>query len=475
MYQHQNYKPESKSPPSWLMIVLAVAFVIAASTTAVLTFMAVRDFVISRGIAGVSDPEINPGQGDSPESSGPPVVIDENAPLQPDSGPTPEPWDGNSRVNILVMGVDYRDWQDGNDAPRTDTMILVSIDPSTRSAGMLSIPRDLWVNIPGFDPNKINMAYRLGELYEVPGGGPGLAMRTVEQFLGMHVQYYAQIEFRAFERAIDEIGGVKVNVPYELEVDPLGDNNNKVLEPGVQTLPGDLALAYARARNTIGSDFDRADRQQQVIMGIRDRVLNKDTLLTLISKAPVLYTEISSGVHTNLTLSQAIQLAWLVPQLPEENIKRGVIGPNQVEFATSFDGQDILRPLYEEIRLLRDEVFTSSGPVTPAATEVDPQKLMQAEDARVSVLNGTLTVGLASQTAAYLENQGIRVVDPGNAGEFYDYTTIIDYTGNPYTLNYLVELLNISSNRIYQSYDPQSQVDIVLLLGEDWATNNSLP
>jgi hypothetical protein len=164
-----------------------------------------------------------------------------------------------------------------------------------------------------------------------------------------------------------------------------------------------------------------------------------------------------------------------VPQLPEENIKRSVIGPNQVEFATSFDGQDILRPLYEEIRLLRDEVFTSSGPVTPAATEADPQKLMQAEDARVSVLNGTLTVGLASQTAAYLENQGIRVVDPGNAGEFYDYTTIIDYTGNPYTLNYLVELLNISSDRIYQSYDPQSQVDIVLLLGEDWATDNSLP
>ncbi len=176
-----------------------------------------------------------------------------------------------------------------------------------------------------------------------------------------------------------------------------------------------------------------------------------------------------------MTLSQAIQLAWLAPQISEENIKRRVIGPNQVEFTTSFDGQDILRPLYEEIRLLRDETFTSNGPVTPAATEVDPQKLMQGENANVSVLNGTLTVGLAAQTAGYLENQGVTVVEPGNANELYDLTTIIDYTGNPYTLNYLVELLNISSNRIYQSYDPESQVDILLLLGEDWATNNSLP
>lgn len=474
MYQHHKLEPDTKSPPNWLMIALAIAFVIAASATAVLTFMAVRDFVISRGITGVPGINVDESQGDNADASGPFGIAD-NVPLQSENGPTPEPWDGSSRVNILIMGVDYRNWQDGNDAPRTDTMILFSLDPATQSAGMLSIPRDLWVSIPGFDSNKINMAYRLGELYKVEGGGPGLAIRTVEQFLGMNVHYYAQVEFRAFEQFVDEIGGVKVEVPYELEVDPLGDGNTKTLKPGTQVLPGDLALAYARARNSIGSDFDRADRQQQVIMGIRNRVLSKDALLDLIRRAPVIYQQISSGIRTNLTLSQAIQLAWLAPQIQVDNIKRGVIGPDQVEFATSFDGQDILRPLGEEIRLLRDEIFTSSGPVTPAATEEDPQQLMQAENARISVLNGTLTIGLAARTADYLENQGVVIVEPGNADELYDFTTIIDYTGNPYTLNYLVELLNIPSNRIYSSYDPESQVDIMLLLGEDWATNNSLP
>jgi LCP family protein required for cell wall assembly len=476
MYHHQKFDSETKSsPPNWLLISLGIVFLIAASTTAALTFIAVRDFVVSRGIKGPPGVSASSEQGTSPNTSGVPSGVADNVPLQPQEGPTPEPWDGTSRVSILVMGLDYRDWQDGNDASRTDTMILVSVDPGSRSVGILSIPRDLWVNIPGFDPNKINMAYRLGELYNAPGGGPGLAMRTVEQFLGMQINYYAQIDFGAFERFIDEIGGVKVDVPEELQVDPLGDGNTKLLKPGVQVLPGDLALAYARARNTIGSDFDRAERQQQVILGIRNRVLSQDTLLSLIRKSPILYQEISSGVRTNLTLSQAIQLAWLAPQIPEESIKRGVIGPNQVEFATSFDGQDILRPMPEEIRLLRDEIFTSSGPVAPAATEVDPQKLMQAEDAQISVLNGTLTPGLAAQTANYLENQGIHVVDAGNASELYDFTTIVDYTGNPNTINYLVELLNVSSDRIYHSYNPDSQVDVGLLLGDDWANNNSLP
>jgi LCP family protein required for cell wall assembly len=476
MYQHQKFDSETKStPPNWLLISLAVAFVLAASATAVLTFFAVRDFVVSRGIKGVAGISPSSEQEASPNMSGVPSGVADNVPLQPQGGPTPEPWDGSSRLNILVMGLDYRDWQDGNDAPRTDTMILVSVDPESRSVGILSIPRDLWVSIPGFDPNKINMAYRLGELYKVSGEGPGLAMRTVGQFLGMQINYYAQIDFKAFERFIDEIGGVKIDVPEEIQVDPLGDGNTKNLKPGVQVLPGDLALAYARARNTIGSDFDRAERQQQVILGVRNRVLTQDTLLSLIRKSPILYQEISSGVRTNLSLSQAIQLGWLAPQIPEESIKRGVIGPNQVEFATSFDGQDILRPLPEEIRLLRDEIFTSSGPITPAATEADPQKLMQAEDAKVSVLNGTLTPGLAAQTANYLENQGIQVVDPGNASERYDFTTVIDYTGNPSTINYLVELLNVSSDRIYHSYEPDSQADVVLLLGEDWANNNSLP
>jgi LCP family protein required for cell wall assembly len=469
-------KHRRNASANWLLVGLVVAFVIAASATAYLTFAAVRDTVASWNSPELPSGPVAPaaeGEETLPEDLGEEAEV----PLQPDSGPPPKPWDGSSRVTLLVMGLDYVDVTNEFDAPRTDTMILLTVDPESRTAGMLSIPRDLWVNIPGFDYGKINQAYRLGELNDVPGGGPGLAMQTVEGFLGVEVDYYAQVDFTAFEEFIDELGGVKIDVPEEIEVDPMGDNNNKVLQPGVQVLPGNLALAYARARNTIGSDFDRAERQQQVILGIRDRVLSSELLPTLIKRSPAIYETISTGIRTNLTLMQTIRLAWLSQQIPEENIRRGVIGPEQVNFAFSFDGQDILQPIPEEIRRLADEIFTSGGPAAPVAeaTTTDPRALMEGEGATVSVLNGTMTPGLAAQTADYLRSEGVNVVNSGNADQLYDQTSMIDYTGNPNTVQVLVGLLNISPNQIFHRYDETSQADIVILLGEDWASGNAMP
>ena len=190
-------------------------------------------------------------------------------------------------------------------------MILVTLDPLNKTAGMLSIPRDLWVEIPGFKHGKINTAYYLGDAYKLPGGGPGLAVKTVEQFLGVPINYYAQVDFGAFVRFVDELGGVKINVPEPITVDLLGSGSatKKNLKPGVQVLPGEWALAYARNRYTKGGDFDRSRRQQQVILGIRNRILDFNMLPTLISKAPQLYQELASGVHTNLSLEQVNRLA----------------------------------------------------------------------------------------------------------------------------------------------------------------------
>ena len=129
------------------------------------------------------------------------------------------------------MGLDYRDWE-GEGPSRTDTMMLLTLDPVSRTAGMLSIPRDLWVNVPGYDYGKINTAYYLGELYNLPGGGPGLAEQTVNELLGVDINYYAQIDFSAFENFIDQIGGIDVEVPYELTVDPIGPGNTVTLPAG---------------------------------------------------------------------------------------------------------------------------------------------------------------------------------------------------------------------------------------------------
>lgn len=449
------------------------AFLLAALITAYLTFLFVRQVTASRW--SPSAPQVNEPQ--PPSTPGPVAMSPEemNVPLQSSDGPAPKPWDGASRVTILVVGLDYRDWEDNSGPSRTDTMILFSLDPSSHTAGMLSIPRDLWVNIPGFDYAKINTAYFLGDAYKIPGGGPGLAIKTVEQLIGIPINYYAQVDFSAFEKLIDEIGGIEIDVPEKIEVDPLGPHNTVVLKPGLQKLNGATALAYARARNTAGSDFDRSQRQQQVILAIRDKILHMNMLKLLIQKSPILYQQLSKGIHTNMTLDQIISLAWLAQQIKPENIKKGAIGPDQVVEDVSPDGLSILRPKPEEVRLLRDEIFTTAGPASPAAATGDPKLLMKDENASVSVLNGTQSPGLASQTQEYLASQGIQVTMADNAQEEYKLTTIIDYTGKIYTRQYLAELLKVQPAQVYSRYDPNSTVDIAILLGDDWAASHPMP
>ncbi len=388
----------------------------------------------------------------------------------------PPPWDGASRINILFIGLDYRDWVEEQGAPRSDTMILLTVDPVSKSAGMLSIPRDLWVNIPGgFGYGKINMAYMFGEAYKLPGGGPALAMRTVEEFIGVPVQYYAQIDFSTFERLIDEIGCIEVDVPAEITVTPMYGHMTK-LEPGVQTMCGPIALAYARARNTEHEDIDRAHRQQQVIMAIRQKVLQPQNLVSLVAKAPALYQELSSGIHTNLSFDDAMRLAMLVKDIPVENIQRGVIDYTMAAPAeVTYNGQTlaIVRPLPDKIRVLRDTIF-GGGAASPLASG-DATELMRQEGARVVFLNGTYTAGLAAATQEYFAAQGMNVVNVGNAS-YTAQTIIVDHTGNPYLVRYLMTVMNItSSSQLRIEFNPAAEADVEVILGNDWALNNPMP
>jgi LCP family protein required for cell wall assembly len=420
-------------------------------------------------------PTPEPGQENTAVEEGNPPVA-ESA-----SGPAllaPDPWDGASRVTILVMGLDYNDWRAGEGPPRTDTMILLTLDPISNTAGMLSIPRDLWVSIPGFDYGKINTAYQLGEAYKIPGGGPALAIQTVEHLIGVPIQYYAQVDFSVFVRFIDEIHGVKINVPGEIFIDIYDDALGlKKIEPGVQVLPGEWALGYARARNTEGADFARAQRQQQVIMGIRDRLLEPGVITDLISRAPALYNEFSSGINTNFSLDEVIQLAWLAKDIPAENIYQGVIGEKHINFGKSPDGLDVLKPLPDQIRLLRDEIFIPAGAFNPAMDPgADPLALMVEEKASIIILNGTFTPGLANRTMEYLQSLGANITGTNDASDKpYPYTVIYDHTGNPYTVQYLVELMQISKFRIMSRFNPESQADVTVIVGNDWANINPMP
>ncbi len=360
------FAPAPPGRPSALKrLGIASGFGVAILVLGVLAHLLARWSAAAWGSGGFSPFQLGPGDtraqtlapGVTPTLIAPEVVA--------------QPWTGTERVTLLLMGLDFRDWEAGEGHPRTDSMMVITFDPLTNQAGMLSIPRDLWVEIPGFGHNRINAAYPNGEANRVPGGGPGLAMQTVEDLIGVPIQYYVVIEFHAFERMIDEIGGIDVLVEQAIRIAPIGRSSMQ-LEAKPYHFDGAEALAYARSRRGEGGDFTRARRQQQVALAIIDRVLDINAVPTLVARAPALYQELSAGIQTNLTLDQMVALGWLAIQIPRENIHSGVIAPpNMVGFYTLPTGAAVLRPVPDQIRILRDELFTFTSALGPDVSQIE--------------------------------------------------------------------------------------------------------
>jgi polyisoprenyl-teichoic acid--peptidoglycan teichoic acid transferase len=455
-------------------LILSIAILVA-----ILGFLITRSLIVSwtftdlPGIALVGD--------STPENAG-----DSDAEITPEAvippSELPPAWDGASRVNILVMGLDYGDWAADRTGPsRTDSMILLTVDPITKEAGMLSIPRDLWVNIPGFEHGRINTAHALGETYKLPGGGPALAAKTVEDFLGVPVQYYAVVSFDAFTRMVDELGCIHIMAFEELDIDPVGKGNTIHLTKDLgYCMDGATLLAYARNRKTQGGDVDRARRTQQAIIALKDAVLLPENFPTLISKAPALYQELSSGIKTNLTFEDAMKLVMLIKDVSTENIKSHVIDYSMSNLASvmSKDGQamSILVPIPDKIRELRDQMFAESGSIKPFA-QGEPAQLAMKEGASLEILNGTYTAGLAGKTGDYFKSLGMNVAVVGNPDQIgYPRTMIIDHSGKPYMTKYLLDLFQTSAASQFQiQFDPASPADVTIILGEDWAVSNPMP
>lgn len=410
-----------------------------------------------------------------------PPKIDQESNLSAEDLPIPvdfiEPpvWDGKQRVTVLVMGVDYRDWEAGFSYSRTDTMMLLTIDPVVKTAGALSIPRDLWAAIPGFKPSKINAAHYFGGLYDYPGGGPALAVKTVENVIGVPIDYYVRLDFNAFVEFIDLIGGVIVTVEERIELEQIGKDYDVVLEPGRYTLNGREALAYARNRYNEGGDFDRARRQQQIIMGVRQRLRLRSVWGVLVSNAPELYDKFTRKVATNMPLDDALRLAALAVQVEQEDIDMAVIGLNEAYFGRSPDNLSILVPYPDKIRVLRDRIFATGGAFSPGL-EADLADLMQLEGARVVIYDGAADGGaIAQRTADFLRDQGMDVVSVQPAGQSYSSSSLVDHTGSPYTMAYLSDLMGIGTRNIFHRLAMDSNTDVEVWIGSDWRYNNTLP
>lgn len=238
---------------------------------------------------------------------------------------TPLRGEASGRVNILLAGVD-------DAAKLSDTLMIVSIDTKSKDkkAAMISIPRDLYVKIPGYGSNKINAAYSLGENKDngEEGGGIALTKKTIESTFDITIHYYATLDFTGFQEAINDIGGVDVEVKTAID-DPFypapGYRGYEPfsIEAGPQHLDGETALAYARSRETT-TDFDRAARQQQIILAVKNKVLSTDVILDG-NKTSKLRKVVDEHVHTDFSNREALKLADMWRNIPDASITRHVI------------------------------------------------------------------------------------------------------------------------------------------------------
>lgn len=257
------------------------------------------------------------------------------------------------RTNVLILGVDARPG-DG-DTVRTDVMILATVDPRQPYVGMLSLPRDLWLDIPGYGVQRINAAHVFAEV-DQPGTGPGRAMQTVADNFGVPVHRYMRVNFEGFVAIVDAAGGVTVDVEkYFIDYEyPTSNYGVMTIEfqPGTQHMDGERALQYARSRHGTG-DNDRAARQQQIITAL----VKKMMLPINWWRLPAVCAAFARNVKTDLTLIDAFTMAPAILITGPNNFDRRVFDATMYYGTTLNSGAQVRIPIWEGINPVVDEMF----------------------------------------------------------------------------------------------------------------------
>jgi LCP family protein required for cell wall assembly len=402
----------------------------------------------------------------TPESASPTPPPSPTATATPTPSPTPIPTPlpvPEGVISIMLLGCDRLpgqvDW-------RTDTMIYVRIDPESKIVGMLSIPRDLWVEIPGYGFNRLNTADYLGESTGYPGGGPALLNATLLRNLGLQFDHYVRINFEGFKRIIDILGGIDVDVECAVELwgaDPDRPGEWKQIgyvPAGMQHLDGLTALRYAQCRyNT--PVFDRDLRQQKVLFAVRNRVM-KLGIPGLLPRALELLVTMRDMVQTDLGPTGITSLAQLVPDVPVSNVNRANIDLSMAPQWTTPEGAWVLLPDREKIAPV------IMGMLDPPSEKVN---LLREEAATIVVRNGTLAGGWGRQIADRLQLRGFDIVEFGPADRTdYAETLIFSYSDKPYTVRNLQTYMEVKEGNVRYEPDEASEVDVLVILGDDFHT-----
>jgi cell envelope-related function transcriptional attenuator common domain len=275
------------------------------------------------------------------------------------------------RVNILLVGVDSLP---GRTTALTDTMLVVSIDPNSTTSAMISVPRDLYgAPLPGggFYNQKLNslMVYAAARPKDFPLGGVGTLKATIGKLLGVPIHYFAAINLLGFKRTVDAIGGVDITVQRAISdptyVDEFGHHNGFFIKAGTHHMNGHTALAFVRSRKGAGdNDFTRADRQQQLLTAIRDKLTAGNLLLAL----PGLLDAVKSTIATDIPGDRIAELAQAVQRADMSQLQRIVLQPPEYMRADPFSKAGyILIPNLDAIRAIGERL---AGAATPAPSVV---------------------------------------------------------------------------------------------------------
>lgn len=291
------------------------------------------------------------------------------------------PLNGNQRTNFLVLGSDNdRKKQEKN--PLSQSMIVVSVDPTTYKVILMSIPRDFYVPIRGHGMQKIDLAFKLGQLHGGGfAGGVALARSTVERLFGITIDYYAWVGLNGFTKVIDTFNGVTVDVKYPVlddsypndlsASDPYGFKRI-FIPPGWQHLDGTTALEYVRSRHGayIG-DFGRSERQQQVLLALN----KKATVFGVLTNIVQLADSLSQSVRTDLDISQDYQVEQLARRIKPGDVTQVVLAPPSYSRLGYAGPQSVVYPNWPAIHARVHQLFTTApaaSPITQPSPEPTP-------------------------------------------------------------------------------------------------------
>lgn len=362
-------------------------------------------------------------------------------------------------INFLLIGADRK-----TSSFRTDVLILVNFQPEHNAINLISIPRDLYVYIPGWTMQRINAAYQHGESSSFPGTGPQLLGDTIMYNLGIEIDFFALVDFDGFINIVDILGGIEVPITCAYTdwrvIDPEEDIQDEenwelfTVGPGAVEMDGDLALWYARSRKK-SSDFDRGRRQQELLRSIYAQALQ----LKMISKIPQLYQEMNASIKTNMSLNDTLAISPLIANISSAQIRSYYINNSLVTGWRSPQGASLLLPKHSAIQNMLKEAL-------------NPPNLSENDNlsANIEIWNGTSNSEwdiLAAERLAYggyLSQIGIS--DRHN----YSKTILFDFTEkqNNDKSSELLSALGLSESNLIHSPNPDNVVSYLLVIGNDY-------